>query len=367
MKKLLATTTVAALAFAGAASAETMATAATDLNLRSAPQSTASVVTVIANGDEVSVAGCIESANWCEVTYKDQKGWAYGDYLTTKVGDKVEVICDGGVTRGTHVLKALAAGARACSGGRLYLYALAAAGEGLDRAVGDLLPAAALVAGRCAGAHGEAAVEQHDALLCPRCEVAVAGGGDAEVVDELAVDVEQGPGQRPHVRRHREGESDGVAGGGVGVLADDEHPDLVERDGEGSQHVLASGKVAVAGGDLGAQVLAHGRDRPGDGLEGLRPRGVDELGQGLCWHPPNLCLPRGRRTPRCRGPGGSWIGGRQQVALVGGTGAPASSCNSILTACSTSGARNSGCWLVGSMRSRALATMASMRSQATWG
>ncbi len=106
MKKLLATTTVAALAFAGAASAETMATAATDLNLRSAPQSTASVVTVIANGDEVSVAGCIESANWCEVTYKDQKGWAYGDYLTTRVGDKVEALYPNRQAVGVTVIEA---------------------------------------------------------------------------------------------------------------------------------------------------------------------------------------------------------------------------------------------------------------------
>jgi L-lactate dehydrogenase (cytochrome) len=50
------------------------------------------------------------------------------------VGDRIEVICDGGVQRGTHVLKALSLGAKACSGGRLYLYALAAAGEaGVDR------------------------------------------------------------------------------------------------------------------------------------------------------------------------------------------------------------------------------------------
>jgi L-lactate dehydrogenase (cytochrome) len=41
----------------------------------------------------------------------------------------VDVICDGGIKRGTHVLKALSMGARACSGGRLYLYALAAAGQ----------------------------------------------------------------------------------------------------------------------------------------------------------------------------------------------------------------------------------------------
>ena len=49
--------------------------------------------------------------------------------LADAVGDRIEIICDGGIQRGTHVLKALAAGARACSGGRLYLYALGAAGE----------------------------------------------------------------------------------------------------------------------------------------------------------------------------------------------------------------------------------------------
>ena len=48
----------------------------------------------------------------------------------------IEVILDGGVRRGTHVLKAMATGATAASGGRLYLYALAAAGEdGVERAV----------------------------------------------------------------------------------------------------------------------------------------------------------------------------------------------------------------------------------------
>ncbi|MEM8773672.1 MAG: alpha-hydroxy acid oxidase [Pseudomonadota bacterium] len=45
------------------------------------------------------------------------------------VGDKIDVVCEGGIQRGTHVLKALSVGAKACSGGRLYLYALAAAGQ----------------------------------------------------------------------------------------------------------------------------------------------------------------------------------------------------------------------------------------------
>ncbi|HMT41201.1 MAG TPA: alpha-hydroxy acid oxidase [Sphingorhabdus sp.] len=59
--------------------------------------------------------------------------------IADAVGGKIDIICDGGIRRGTHVLKALAAGATACSGGRLYLYALAAAGEpGVDRVVGKL-------------------------------------------------------------------------------------------------------------------------------------------------------------------------------------------------------------------------------------
>ena len=49
--------------------------------------------------------------------------------IVDAVGDRIEVICDGGIRRGSHVLKALSVGARACSGGRFYLYALAAAGE----------------------------------------------------------------------------------------------------------------------------------------------------------------------------------------------------------------------------------------------
>ncbi len=49
------------------------------------------------------------------------------------VGDQVEVICDGGVRRGSDIVKAIALGARACSIGRAYLYALGAGGErGVD-------------------------------------------------------------------------------------------------------------------------------------------------------------------------------------------------------------------------------------------
>jgi L-lactate dehydrogenase (cytochrome) len=56
--------------------------------------------------------------------------------IADAVGGQIEIICDGGIRRGTHVLKALAAGATCASGGRLYLYALAAAGQpGVERAL----------------------------------------------------------------------------------------------------------------------------------------------------------------------------------------------------------------------------------------
>ncbi len=49
------------------------------------------------------------------------------------VGDRIELIVDGGVRRGQDVLKSLALGANACSIGRPYLYGFAAAGEaGVD-------------------------------------------------------------------------------------------------------------------------------------------------------------------------------------------------------------------------------------------
>ena len=52
------------------------------------------------------------------------------------IGDALQLIVDGGIRRGTHVLKALALGADACSIGRAYLYGLAAGGEaGVRRAV----------------------------------------------------------------------------------------------------------------------------------------------------------------------------------------------------------------------------------------
>ena len=49
--------------------------------------------------------------------------------IADQLRDKLEIICDGGIRRGNHVVKALALGANACSIGRGYLFGLAAGGE----------------------------------------------------------------------------------------------------------------------------------------------------------------------------------------------------------------------------------------------
>lgn len=53
--------------------------------------------------------------------------------VADRVGDRIEILCDGGVRRGSDIAKAVALGARACMAGRAYLYGLGAGGErGVD-------------------------------------------------------------------------------------------------------------------------------------------------------------------------------------------------------------------------------------------
>ena len=61
--------------------------------------------------------------------------------IADAVGDRIEVLFDGGIRSGQDVLKALASGARGCLIGRAYLYGLAAGGEAGVRQALDLIRA----------------------------------------------------------------------------------------------------------------------------------------------------------------------------------------------------------------------------------
>jgi L-lactate dehydrogenase (cytochrome) len=61
--------------------------------------------------------------------------------IAQAVGDRVEVLFDGGIRSGADVLKALASGARGCLLGRAFLYGLAAGGEAGVRRALDLIRA----------------------------------------------------------------------------------------------------------------------------------------------------------------------------------------------------------------------------------
>jgi hypothetical protein len=64
-------------------------------------------------------------------------------------------------------------------------------------------------------------------------------------------------------------------------VADDQHPDVVERLLERPQHVLPGGQVPAPGGDLGAQERSHRRDPAGHRIKRLGPARIDDVLQRL--------------------------------------------------------------------------------------
>ena len=80
----------AAIMAAAPALAQVSATAATDLNLRAGPGPDQEILSVIPAQNAVTVDGCLEAANWCQVSFEGTQGWAYGDYLTATAEGQAE-------------------------------------------------------------------------------------------------------------------------------------------------------------------------------------------------------------------------------------------------------------------------------------
>jgi len=87
-----AVSALALLIVAGTASAQSEASAYTDLNLRAGPGPMYEIIGLIPADMVVSVAGCLEAASWCEVTYNGMTGWASGDYLVAMVDEAPQPI-----------------------------------------------------------------------------------------------------------------------------------------------------------------------------------------------------------------------------------------------------------------------------------
>lgn len=72
---------LATAAVPGTASAQRPAIVTTEVNMRAGPSTEFPVVDVIPDNDQVAVFGCIEEYEWCDVGWRDTRGWVAGEYL----------------------------------------------------------------------------------------------------------------------------------------------------------------------------------------------------------------------------------------------------------------------------------------------
>ncbi len=77
----LAAAAVAVATMPGIAAAQQPAIVTTDVNMRAGPSTEFPVVDVIPDNDQVAVFGCIEEYEWCDVGWRDTRGWVAGEYL----------------------------------------------------------------------------------------------------------------------------------------------------------------------------------------------------------------------------------------------------------------------------------------------
>ncbi|MBS1304050.1 DUF1236 domain-containing protein [Loktanella sp. SALINAS62] len=80
MKTMIAVS-VGALIAAAPVYAQTMANAATELNVRDVPSPFGEIAGVLEEGAEVTVDGCLEDISWCKISSGEVMGWASGQYL----------------------------------------------------------------------------------------------------------------------------------------------------------------------------------------------------------------------------------------------------------------------------------------------
>ena len=99
----------------------------------------------------------------------------------------------------------------------------------LDNAIGESLPAASLMRIGLVRPDRKDRIEHEDALSSPRFQIPVIGDLASNIFMKLPIGVSQREGQRPNGGLHGETEAMGMTRGWIGILADEEHADLVIR------------------------------------------------------------------------------------------------------------------------------------------
>jgi uncharacterized protein YraI len=92
MKRILLSAAVLTFATFGAAQAQTIGTATTDLNLRAGPGPEQPVIGLIKARRNAQILGCVEGSLWCQVQYRGQQGWAYSQYMSLRAGSGTIVV-----------------------------------------------------------------------------------------------------------------------------------------------------------------------------------------------------------------------------------------------------------------------------------
>jgi uncharacterized protein YraI len=93
--KTLIASLLGTFAISATASAQTAVTT-TELNLRAGPSNDFPVVTTIPDDAQVRVHGCLARYSWCDVSWDDERGWAFGAYLSYPYQGRYVVVSDYG-------------------------------------------------------------------------------------------------------------------------------------------------------------------------------------------------------------------------------------------------------------------------------
>jgi uncharacterized protein YraI len=91
---MFATAAIATACLSIPASAASVATAMTPLNIRSGPGPQYSVVGAIPGRGQAIIIGCIQGSLWCQVSYNGRPGWVYSQYLMAQLSGRALAVAE---------------------------------------------------------------------------------------------------------------------------------------------------------------------------------------------------------------------------------------------------------------------------------